>query len=50
MAHGQDNDEETKPEFRVASIFYMATLYAERDERLPVDLVRIIRFLLRGYS
>ena len=42
-------DTETKPEFRVASVFYMSSLYAERDEFLPDDLVRIIRFLLRGY-
>lgn len=45
----QNRDEETKPEYRVASVFYMAGLYAEHDEFLPDDLVRILRFLLRGY-
>ena len=45
----QERDVETKPEYRVASIFYMSSLYAENDEFLPDDLVRILRFLLRGY-
>ena len=36
-------------EVRVAGVFTMAAGYAGVGEDLPDDLVRVIRYLMRGY-
>ncbi len=38
-----------KAETRVAGLFLMAAGYAQTSQRLPADVVRVLRWLLRGY-
>ncbi len=36
-------------ETRVAEVFRLAAKYAQQGQQLPADVVRVLRFLLRGY-
>ena len=43
-------DTNANAETRVAEVFRIAARHAQKGEQLPADVVRVIRFLLRGYQ